>query len=546
MTKKKRRVRLETRQICLKNVKKGKDDNMRRRNYKYHRTGNKAVFYGRFSCDKQQEQSITGQLDECNKFAKREGYEIVKSFKDEALSGRDTTKRIGLNNMFEYIKYHEEIAYIIVYKIDRLSRSVCDINKIKKEMGLLGVRVLKATEVNGEGAAGFLTDAMFESYAEYYSWELSEKTARGMAQSAKNGTSTGTTPPYGYKWVEKKLVVDDTQAPVAKMIFDWYADGWSKKQIAEQLNKLGYTNRKGKQWSYKDFENMLKNRKYIGEWWLLGELANPHGNEPIIDIDTFNKVQEMLAVNKQQAGGKHRQKREYACSGKIYCMRCGSPMIAIGGLGRGDKKYYYYACKSARCKECDKKNERQDVIDSWVVDEIKKQFYLSEDRIDIVAEDIAKIYQQCTDDGTLEIKKNNLRKATIESEKLLNLMLQVSDSDLLIAKFASINERIKSLKAEISELETSSKMLPQVDEIKVWLHNLLEKGTNQTSSIRELINTCIARIYVDNGERGIIIWQLGNRIVDNDTIDTIVAENKNSTYTELCIGANEPGSPDWT
>lgn len=125
-------------------------------------------------------------------------------------------------------------------------------------------------------------------------------------------------------------------------------------------------------------------------------------------------------------------------------------------------------------------------------------------------------------------------------------MLQVSDSDLLIAKFASINERIKSLKAEISELETSSKMLPQVDEIKVWLHNLLEKGTNQTSSIRELINTCIARIYVDNGERGIIIWQLGNRIVDNDTIDTIVAENKNSTYTEPCIGANEPGSPDWT
>lgn len=121
-------------------------------------------------------------------------------------------------------------------------------------------------------------------------------------------------------------------------------------------------------------------------------------------------------------------------------------------------------------------------------------------------------------------------------------MLQVSDSDLLIAKFASINERIKSLKAEISELETSSKMLPQVDEIKVWLHNLLEKGTNQTSSIRELINTCIARIYVDNGERGIIIWQLGNRIVDNDTIDTIVAENKNSTYTEPCIDANEPGS----
>ena len=100
------------------------------------------------------------------------------------------------------------------------------------------------------------------------------------------------------------------------MIFRQYADGYSKKQIAENLNNLGYTNRKGKAWSFKDFENMLKNRKYIGEWWYLGELANPNGNKPIIDVDTFDRVQKMLKLNKRESGGKQRQRREYACSGK--------------------------------------------------------------------------------------------------------------------------------------------------------------------------------------------------------------------------------------
>ena len=82
-------------------------------------------------------------------------------------------------------------------------------------------------------------------------------------------------------------------------------------------------------WSFKDFENMLKNRKYIWEWYFNCELENKHGNEPIIDVDTFNKAQEILTINKRQTGGKSRQKREYACSGRIYCKRCGAPMITI-------------------------------------------------------------------------------------------------------------------------------------------------------------------------------------------------------------------------
>ena len=78
------------------------------------------------------------------------------------------------------------------------------------------------------------------------------------------------------------------------------------------------------------------------------------------------------------------------------------------------------------------------------------------------------------------------------------------------------------------------------------MEGIVEQGIGATDSVRELIDTCIARIYVDNDERGIIIWQMGNRLIDEDTIGAIIERQKNSIYTEPCIDAIKPGSPDWT
>lgn len=508
------------------------------------RGGNKAVVYGRYSSKKQQAQSIEGQYAEAEKFAEHEDLQITNYFCDQAKTGREMSQRYGLLNMLEYLTLNTDIGYVIVYKLDRLSRNDKDRIEILDRLNKLGVVVLKTAEINGTGAAGYLSDGINSVLAVHYSWELAEKTKRGMATSARNATSTGTTPPYGYKWVDKKLVVDDTQAPIAQMIFRQYAEGYSKKQIADNLNNMGYVNKKGNEWSFKDFENLLKNRKYIGEWWYMGELANPHGNEPIIDIDTFNKVQNMLALNKQQAGGKQRQRREYACSGKIYCMRCGAPMIAIGGVGRANNKYYYYSCRNAKCKECDKKNERQDIIDSWVVDEIINQFDLTEDKVDDIAMKIATLYQHNNDDGALEIKKENLKQAEKEAQKLLNMMLQIEDSQILMDKFAETDKRIKTLKKEIQTIEIKGRMLPQVPEIKMWLRKLIQEKDKAVTSVRELINACVGRIYVDNDNRGVIIWQICSNTADEDSLEAI--RKKESTYAENCIDANEPGSPDWT
>ena len=84
-------------------------------------------------------------------------------------------------------------------------------------------------------------------------------------------------------------------------------------------------------------------------------------------------------------------------------------------------------------------------------------------------------------------------------------------------------------------------MLPQVSEIKIWLQRLINEKEKATTSVRELINACVGRIYVDNDNRGVIIWQICSNTADEDSLEAV--RKKESIYTEPCIDANEIGSP---
>lgn len=135
------------------------------------------------------------------------------------------------------------------------------------------------------------------------------------------------------------------------------------------------------------------------------------------------------------------------------------------------------------------------------------------------------------------MSKENLKQAEREGEKLLNMMLKLPDSDMLMMKFAETDKRIKDLKQDIQQLEIKGRMSPQLKEIKMWLHRLIKEKEKAVSSVRELINTCIGRIYVDNGDRGVIIWQIGGNTADNDSLEAI--RQKESTYADECIDADD-------
>lgn len=121
-----------------------------------------AVIYARYSCEKQNEQSIEGQLRVCNEFAERNGYFIVHNYLDRAVSGKNDHRK-EFQQMLKDSANHA-FDYVIVYKLDRFARNRYDsaINKalLKKN----GVRVLSACEQITDSPEGIILESMIEGY----------------------------------------------------------------------------------------------------------------------------------------------------------------------------------------------------------------------------------------------------------------------------------------------------------------------------------------------------------------------------------------------
>lgn len=121
-----------------------------------------AVIYARYSCEKQNEQSIEGQLRVCNEFAERQGFLIIHNYIDRALTGK-TDHRLQFQQLLRDSANHT-FDYVIVYKLDRFARNRYDsaINKalLKKN----GVKVLSACEQITDTPEGIILEAMIEGF----------------------------------------------------------------------------------------------------------------------------------------------------------------------------------------------------------------------------------------------------------------------------------------------------------------------------------------------------------------------------------------------
>lgn len=151
------------------------------------------VFYGRYSSAKQNDTSIEAQLAECKAFAERNGYNIIGEYVDKGISGRSDDRpqfqqmiADSANKLFDFV---------LVYQLDRFSRSRDDSVIYKTILRKNGVRVISAKENITDDPAGVLLETVIEGIGEYYSKELAVKIHRNGRLNAERGQFTGGTPP---------------------------------------------------------------------------------------------------------------------------------------------------------------------------------------------------------------------------------------------------------------------------------------------------------------------------------------------------------------
>lgn len=484
-----------------------------------------AVIYARYSSSNQNEQSIEGQLRDCYAYAEREGLTVIHEYIDRAISGRSDDRPDFQQMITDSEK--KQFQYVIVWKLDRFARNRYDSAIYKRKLKLNGVKVLSAMENIGEGDESIILEAVLEASAEYYSRDLSKKTKRGLRESALKGYYISTYHPYGYKVVDKRLVIDENQAPMVRFIFESYAAGMKKKDIAKELNRMGYRTHAGKPFSSANLQAMLKNKKYIGiiEYKTMGINIDC---DPIVSDELFQAVQDRIEkVKRAPAAG--RSDVDYKLQGKIHCGYCGNTMRGMSAYGKHGDRHTYYACSTRRNGgDCQKRNELKDKLEQYIVKQTVN-YVLDPNNIKMIA---AAVVARSRNEFS-EKKKLSLQGEIQSLEFRLNQYVETLTESSNKTVIARLNEKISQTEAlkeekelELSKIKLASALSGSESQIESWLRSFCIGDQSSNDFQTRIIDTFINSVFVYD---------------DHIAVFYNIKSSKQVTYTDLLDSVSSSG-----
>ncbi len=466
------------------------------------------VIYARYSSDNQREESIEGQLRECNEFAARNGIEIIQTYIDRALSAK-TDKRPEFQRMISESS-SMKFEVIIVWKLDRFARNRYDSAHYKAMLRKNGVRVVSATEAISENSEGILLESVLEGMAEYYSAELSEKVVRGLTENALKCKYNGGTLPIGYVIDENQFFqLDPITAPIVLDAFKQYSEGATMQQITDDMNLKGVRTKKGGKISINSVTRMLHNRKYIGEY-KYRDVVHPNGIPALVPTDLFERVQERMIANKK-APARHKAEDEYLLTTKLFCAKCECMMAGESGTSHIGYVHRYYKCVSVKKhKGCKKKSIKKDLIENIVITELKA-FLNDDELIDRVTR---RALEQLSAENTV---LPTLRKQYAEAEKRIANLLYAIEQGIITP---STKERLETLELQKSELfvqitkEEMSRPMLTYENIICWFDKFKKLDMTKLEHRRRLTDMFLNSIFLDDDKMVITFnYRLGTKTI---------------------------------
>ena len=481
----------------------------------------KAVIYARYSSSAQREESIEGQVKECTTFAERNGYTIIGTYADRAISGT-TDNRPQFQKMIEDSK-RKLFDVVIVWKLDRFARNRYDSARYKNQLKKNGVKLISATEVIAPGAEGILLESVLEGYAEYFSEDLKIKVVRGMSLNAEKCVWNGGVLPIGYTLdLDKHLQPNPDTAPVVLEAFKMYDQGQTVTEILDFLKSKGITTTKGTAVNYGTIQRMLNNRRYIGEY-TFQDITIPDGIPAIIPQDLFDRVQDRLAKNRK-APARAKAVENYLLTTKLFCGHCGTAMHGESGKARNGSIHRYYKCHAAKKKlnGCKKKAVKKDWIENLVVNETMAML-MDDNMIDTIVTMFMRMQDEQPTD--LPIYEKQLRETETAIDNIVNAIMGGLASKALQAKLTELEATQQELQALIAQ-EKLEKPKVTARQMTFFLHRFRKLDMTQEKHRQALIDTFVNAVFVHDDK--ILIgynFQDGTRTITLTDVQTATDES---------------------
>lgn len=305
-----------------------------------------AGIYVRVSTEEQSREgfSLKEQEERLKEFCNFKRYEIYKIYKDSGISAKND-KRPAYQEMMSDVK-NKNINVIVAFKLDRLTRSVYDIEKLMKTVNDYECDIdCMADESNTTTSNGRMVMRIMTSVSQNEIEKCSERTKFGMVGAIKSGHIPNRTP-LGFKRIDKKLVPDPLTKDVIVRVFDLYLEGKSHQTISNIYNKekiLGKTN-----WYDSTIQKILSNELYKGDFVNGKRTKHPTYYENVVDPIVSKEKWKSCQYQKQRNARHYERTATYLFTNKLKCSKCGCFLGGSATTKSNGKKYYYYKCE--HCK----------------------------------------------------------------------------------------------------------------------------------------------------------------------------------------------------
>ena len=335
-----------------------------------------AGIYTRVSTEDQAREgfSLGEQEEKLKEYCKFKEYEIYKIYKDAGISAKND-KRPAYQEMMQDVK-DGKINVIVVFKLDRITRSVFDIEKLMKFVNDYECDIdCMADESNTTTSNGRMVMRIMTSVSQNEIEKCSERTKFGMAGAIKQGHIPNKAP-LGYTRDEKKLVPDPLTNDIPIRIFNLYLEGNSHQKIANILNKekvLGKTN-----WLDSTIQKILTNEVYKGDFVHGKRTKHPTYYENVVEPLVSKETWENCQYQKQRNARHYERTATYLFTNKLKCSKCGCFLGGKATKKKNGTRYFYYKCE--KCKTYYTEEKVEDLLlDSFIelqrYDELLNEYY---------------------------------------------------------------------------------------------------------------------------------------------------------------------------
>ena len=459
--------------------------------------------------------SLTTQRAACEDYCRAQGWEAVPvHYDDGGFTGRNTDRPAFQALMRDAAA--GRFDKVVVYKLDRFSRSLADFVANLAELEKVGVGFTAVTQsFDTSTALGRLTMGILASFASFESDLNSERTKDAIAAGRRRGKWTGGKPPIGYASAEGALVVVPGEAAIARELFTLYLEFESSIAVVRELNARGRTTKAGRRWKKAAVLRALRSPILAGFIRAGDELVDGQ-HDAIIERGTWDRVQSMLDRHRDRGREPRPRNPEFLVSGRIRCGACGSAYTPVSAKKRR-RVYRYYRC-TKRDREgsdaCTGQPLPAASVEDFVVDrvaEVARSPELADDVASRLGERIAAERVVLVEQQRAHLAR--LATANAEVGALVDRLVDTTTPVALRALEARISDRTDTrteLETRLAEIERQLAALSDAAVDSAWVAETLASfdyvwAVLTPTNRRRLIEALVREVTVDTAAATIAV-----------------------------------------